>query len=118
MDDGWKIEYYKTTSGKSPVKEFIDKLEIKAQTKISDTFDLLKEFGVNVSLPHTKKVVGTPLWELRIVGQDSIRIFYITQTGKIFLMLHGFQKKKQKTDKKEIDTALKRLTDYKLRNEN
>lgn len=115
MDKKWKIGYYKTTSGKSPVKQFIDKLEVKAQTKIFDTFDLLKEFGVNLSLPHTKKVVRTPLWELRIVGQDSIRIFYITQTGKVFLLLHGFQKKKQKTDKKEIKVALSRLGDYQLR---
>lgn len=61
MDKNWKIEYYKTTSGKSPVKEFIDKLEAKARTKVSDTFDLLKEFGINLSLPHTKKVAGTSL---------------------------------------------------------
>lgn len=114
MDDKWKIEYFKTTSGKSHVKEFIDKLEVKAQTKISDTFDLLKEFGVNLSLPHAKKVVGTSLWELRIIGQDSIRIFYVTRTGRFFLLPHGFQKKKQKTEKKEIDIALKRLTEYRI----
>lgn len=112
MDEKWKIEYYKTTSKNSPVEEFIDKLEAKAQIKVSDTIDLLKEFGINVSLPHAKKVTGTPLWELRIVGQDSIRIFYITQTKRIFLLLHGFQKKKQKTDKKEIDIAIKRLAEY------
>lgn len=118
MDKNWKVEYYKTTGGKSPVKEFIDKLEVKARTKVSDTLDLLKEFGVNIGPPHTKKVVGTSLWELRIIGSDSIRIFYITQTNKIFLFLHGFQKKKQKTDKKEIYIANKRLADYKLRNAN
>lgn len=118
MEEKWKVEYYKTTSRNSPVEEFINKLEVKAQVKVSDTVDLLKEFGINVSLPHAKKLVGTPLWELRIVGQDSIRIFYITQTNRIFLLLHGFQKKKQKSDKKEIDIALKRLMEYKLRSGN
>lgn len=118
MDEKWKIVYYKTASKNSPVEEFIDKLDVKAQIKVSDTFDLLKEFGINLSMPHVKKVAGTPLWELRIVGHDSIRIFYITQTNRIFLLLHGFQKKKQKTDKKEINIALKRLVDHKLRDEN
>lgn len=118
MDEKWKIEYYKTTGKNSPVEEFVDRLEAKAQIKVSDTIDLLKEFGINLNLPHVKKVVGTPLWELRIVGQDSIRIFYITQTNKIFLLLHGFQKKKQKTDRKEIAIALKRLFNHELRNKN
>lgn len=126
MEDEWKIQFYKTTNNKSPVEEFLDSLTDKAKIKVSDTFNLLKGFGINVGLPHVKKVVGTPLWELRILGQDSIRIFYITQAGKTFLLLHGFLKKKQKTDKKEVNTALKRLAEYKqilllrnkLRNEN
>lgn len=118
MENKWKIEYYKTSSGNSPVKEFIDGLEVKARTKVSDTLDLLKEFGINVGSPHVKKVAGTSLWELRIIGSDSIRIFYVTRTNKVFLLLHGFQKKKQKTDKKEIDTAIKRLAEYKLRSAN
>ena len=118
MDEKWKIEYYKTVSKKSPVRDFIDGLTSKAQTKVANTFDLLKELGINLGLPHVKKLTGTSLWELRILGQDSVRIFYVTQTGKMFLLLHGFQKKKQKTDKKEIDIALKRLAEYQLRNEN
>lgn len=116
MDEKWKIKYYKTISAKSPVEEFIDQLNFKAQNKVSDTLDLLKDFGINLGMPHVKKVAGTSLWELRIVGGDSIRIFYITQADRVFLLLHGFQKKKQKTDKKEIDIALKRLIEYKSRN--
>lgn len=118
MDEKWKIEYYKTESKNSPVEEFIDGLETKAKIKVLDAIDLLKEYGINLSLPHVKKVVETALWELRIVGQDSIRIFYVTRTGKVFLLLHGFQKKKQKTDKKEIDIAQKRLVEYQSRDQN
>jgi len=115
MDEKWKIEYYKTTNKKSPVEEFIFSLDVKAQNKIVDMLTLLKEFGITLSLPHVKKVTGTSLWELRILGSDNIRFFYIAQTGKTFLVLHGFSKKKQKTDKKEIEVALKRLVDHKLR---
>lgn len=112
MDYKWKIEFYKTTNKKSPVEEFILTLEEDTQNRVVDVLNLLKEFGINLGLPHVKKLTGTSLWELRILGANNIRFFYIAKTGKTFLFLHGFQKKKQKTDKKEIGTALKRLAEY------
>ncbi len=83
--------------------------------KVSRTFDLLEEFGLEGIYPHAKKLTNISIWELRILGADSIRIFYVTFTGKIFLLLHGFKKKSQKTPPKEIDTAKKRLNEYKSR---
>lgn len=118
MDDKWIIEYYETANGSIPVKEFIDKLDVIARSKVADALDLLEEYGISLGLPHSKRVVGTQLWELRIVGGNNIRIFYIAKTGKTFLLLHGFQKKKQKTDTKEIKAALKRLDDYRQRIQN
>ena len=111
----WKIVYYKTTSGKFPVKELIDKLNEKAQAKVSNTFDLLVEFGTKLGLPHSKKVMGTSLWELRILGEKALRFFYIAKVGKEFLILHAFVKKQQKTPKKEIKTAISRLNEYQRR---
>ncbi len=118
MDYKWKIEFYKTAVDKSPVDEFVDKLDIKAQRKILEALELLKELGIGLGMPHSKKLIGTPLWELRILGSDSIRVFYIAQTDKIFLLLHAFQKKKQKTDRKEIKLALDRFVDHKSRTQN
>lgn len=118
MDDKWGIEYYETASGSIPVKEFIEKLDVIARSKVADALDLLEGYGISLGLPHSKKVVGTQLWELRIVGGNNIRIFYISKTGRAFLLLHGFQKKKQKTDTKEIKVALKRLDDYRQRIQN
>ncbi len=118
MDDQWKIEFYKTAADKSPVDEFVEQLDVKAQNKIVQVLGLLKEFGINLGMPHSKKVIGTPLWELKVLGSNNTRIFYITQSGKTFLLLHAFLKKKQKTDKKEIKIALDRLLDYKSRTQN
>lgn len=115
MDEKWGIEYYETANGSIPVKEFIDKIDVIAKNKIANALDLLEEYGIALGLPHSKKVAGTQLWELRIVGGNNIRIFYIARSGKTFLLLHGFQKKKQKTDTKEIKVALKRLDDYRQR---
>ena len=106
---------YTTIEGKSPVREFIDSLEQSAKAKVRHAIYLLKEFGVITRSDHIKKVAGTKLWELRVVGGDNIRIFYVAQTGKIFLLLHGFKKKKQKTPLKEILIALERLKEDKSR---
>lgn len=111
----WSIDYYETENGKFPAKDFIDGLNPQAKYKVIYALDLLEEFGIGVRPPKVEKLEGTPLWEIRIVGKDNIRIFYVTKSAKSFLLLHGFVKKKQKTDRKEIKIALDRLEDYQRR---
>lgn len=115
MDDKWKVRIYETASGDKPVRAFLNSLDEKARLKVSRTFELLEQFGLEGAYPHAKKITGTPLWELRILGSDSIRIFYVTITGKIFLLLHGFKKKTQKIPTKEITIAKKRLAQFQSR---
>lgn len=115
MNQKWEIIYYEIPQGSLPVFEFIQNLDVRIQNKIADVLDLLIDFGTLVGPPHSKKVTGTPLWELRILGSDNIRIFYVAIINHKFLLLHAFQKKKQKTDKKEIKTATDRLTEYQSR---
>lgn len=118
MQITWHIEYYESPAGNKPVEEFINDLQEKAQNKIVRTLELLEEFGITIGMPHAKKVAGTPLWELRILGSDSLRIFYIAKEQKSFLLLHVFKKKMQKTEKKEIKSALERLREYQSRKNN
>lgn len=115
MEEQWKVILYRNPSGDYPVQEFIDSLEIKAQSKVKDTIKLLQEFGIRLGLPHVKKLTGTQLWELRIVGSDSVRVLYVAMTGKTFILLHGFKKKKDKTPPKEIRIAEDRLADLRPR---
>lgn len=115
MEEQWKILLYKTPQGETPVNEFVLSLELKAQSKVYNSIKLLKTFGVSVGSAHIKKLAGTGLWELRILGSDSIRILYVAISGKTFLLLHGFKKKKDKTPTKEIRTALDRLAEFRSR---
>jgi phage-related protein len=112
----WKIDYYESPAGNKPVESFINSLEEKAQNKIVRTLELLEEFGITIGFPHAKRLIGTPLWELRILGSDSLRILYIAKEQKCFLLLHAFKKKTQKTEKKEIKIAIQRLREYRSRN--
>jgi len=98
MHAAWKVELYETARSEKPVEKFIDSLEAKARLKVARA--------------HVKKLTGSDLWEYRILGSDNIRIFYVATPGKIFLLLHGFKKKKQKTPTKEIRIAKERLQEY------
>lgn len=115
MEDKWQVILYRSPRGTYPVQQFIDSLEIKAQSKVQDTIKLLREFGIQLGFPHVKKLTGTSLWELRIVGSDSARVLYVAVAGKTFVLLHGFKKKKDKIPTKEIKIAEDRLREYSLR---
>lgn len=84
MEEHWKILLYSTPQGDKLINEFIKSLELKAQTKVYNALELLKSYGVSVGSSHIKKLKGTELWELRILGSESIRIIYIAITGKTF----------------------------------
>lgn len=115
MEEKWKVVFYRNPSGDYPVQRFIDNLDIKVQSKVLNKIKLLQNFGIRLGSPHIKKITGTELWELRILGGDSLRILYVTMVGRTFLLLHGFKKKKDKTPQKEIKIAEARLAEYRSR---
>ena len=69
--------------------------------------DLLMMFGNKLGMPYSKKI-HTNLYELRVRGQQEIRIFYCFYQDKA-VIVHYFIKKSQKTPGKEIKTALSRI---------
>lgn len=63
--------------------------------------------------PHVKPIEGK-LWELRIQYKtDQVRIIYFIDENQTIVLLHGFVKKDQKIRRSEIETAQKRLKEYK-----
>jgi phage-related protein len=67
------------------------------------------EFGPNLGMPHTR-ALGEGLFELRVKGLEGIaRVFYCTVVQRRIVMLHAFIKKSQKTPKRELDIAKRRL---------
>lgn len=71
--------------------------------------DLMIEFGANLGMPHTRSI-DNGLFELRVKSKEGIaRAFYCTKVGKRIIVLHVFVKKTQKTPKKELKIANKRM---------
>lgn len=58
--------------------------------------------------PPDAKKIDRNLYELRIRGQDAVRIFY-TKTVTGYFLLHAFKKKTQKIPKKELKIAIDRM---------
>jgi len=107
-----KIYYYISPSGRNPAKNFIDSLAKNQKAKILRVFQYIREYGIRVPIQHIKKVKQTPFWEIRTLGKDNIRIIYAVVYKKDLLVIHGFIKKKQKTPKKELETALNRYREW------
>lgn len=89
------------------VEKFIASLEKSTIAKTLRTIDLLENFGYQLGLPQSKKVRSN-LFELRIRGQQEVRIFYTFKNGGAIL-LYGFIKKSQKIPKLELDYAIKKM---------
>lgn len=85
------------------VETFITKLEKSTIAKVLRTIDLLEHFGNHLGMPHSKNI-DRSLFELRIRGQQEIRLIYAFYNNKA-VILHGFIKKSQKIPQKEIIVA-------------
>jgi len=71
---------------------------------------LIQAFGLEkVHEPYVKHLQG-PLWEMRLKGRDGIaRALYVTAIGRRLVVVRAFVKKTQKTPRREIELALKRV---------
>ena len=106
----YKVTFYTEKDKRSPISDFLDSCGDISRAKILRQLKYIQEFGLTPKVPNLRKVTGTSLWELRILGKDNIRIFCVNQPGKEIKVVHIFKKKKQKTPQKEISIAQKRLS--------
>jgi phage-related protein len=107
------LKYRKITFFKNYFQDFFDKQSKKVKAKIVWTFDLVEDLQrvPEIYLKHIENTVG--LYEIRIqLGSDIFRVFCFFDQGQLVVLANGFQKKTQKTPKKEIELALKIKAEY------
>lgn len=108
----WTVENYIDAQGRSLVEEFLNQLPASDRARIDQTIGLLEEFGLQLGTPYVKHLEGK-LWELRVpAGRRAYRAIYFAFTGQRFVLLHAFLKKTQKTPRREIAIARRRLADF------
>ena len=98
-------------------KGYFDDFFIEQKQKVKDkiiwTFDLIEELQrvPEIYLKHIENTDG--LFEIRVQqASDIFRIFCFLDQGQLVVLANGFQKKTQKTPKKEIEKALKIKEEY------
>lgn len=107
------MKYRKVTFFKNYFQNFFDKQNLKVKSKIIWTFELIEDLQrvPETYLKHLENTDG--LYEIRVqVASDIFRIFCFFDEGQIVVVANSFQKKTQKTPKKEIETALKIKKEY------
>jgi len=88
--------------------EFIDSLPVKLKAKTLRTIELLIQFGSGLPMPHSRKLAGHDLWELRVrFAGDICRLFYFHHREAVYIVTSGYVKKTDRTSRGEITKAVR-----------
>ncbi len=94
-------------------QEFFNKQSQKVKDKFIWTFEVIEDLERVPSI-YLKQIEGTEgLYEIRVKQSGNIfRTFCFFDEGKLVVTINSFQKKTQKTPKKEIKKALTIKKEY------
>ena len=108
----FEVEFYETTDGDKPAKDFLISLDNKMRAKTASMISLLQENGYNLREPYSKHL-SEGIFELRAkVGSDITRVMYFFYIDRRVILTNGFVKKTKKTPLKELEKAKKYRQDY------
>ena len=93
--------------------DFYVSLQDKVKMKIKFVLELIKQVD-KVPAKFFSPIIGYEgLFEVRVEYESNIyRIFCCFDKGNLVVLFNGFQKKSQKTPKKEIEKAMRLKQEY------
>ncbi|WP_350012995.1 type II toxin-antitoxin system RelE/ParE family toxin [Pseudomonas asiatica] len=90
-------------------KKDISDFPLAVRDRVIYQLDLLKH-GDDPSNFKPVKTVGPGVYEIKIRAKEgAFRVFYVVNRAAVISVLHAFQKTTEKTEKRDIDLAKKRL---------
>ena len=114
-----QVIFYEASGGQKPVEDFMVSLQAGERAKVFWEIELLERYGLALPEPYSKKIRGDRyggLRELRIgFAGNASRIIYFAASGDTMVLLHGFLKKTARTPGRDLETARRRMIDYKQR---
>jgi phage-related protein len=102
--------FFETEAGAVPVRDWLLGLSAEDRKVIGRDIQTV-EFGWPVGMPTCRPITGRKgLWEVRsnLSGGRIARVLFCIHDGHMAL-LHGFEKKTQKTPDRELDLAVRRM---------
>jgi len=107
----WIIVFYQEGE-RSPVEEFLRKLDKKTRVRFRWSIEQLRIRNVAARQPLVRHLEGK-IWELREESRTNIyRLLYFITSGRRIVILHAFQKKSERTPRREIEIAQRRMALY------
>ena len=110
------VEFYRTTSGRLPVQEFLDDL------KRSDPNDFAAVIAGLTKLRDSRyhreplsKAIGGGLFELRHVGKLNTRVLWFFMKNRRIVLLHGVRNKGRAIADRDLVTARERMNAWQKR---
>ena len=111
----WNIEDYEAEDGTDPVADFIQSLTPAERGRVAARLQVLQQEGLNARTEYIHKLRGK-IWELRLPkSQNNPRILFFAVVGRRIILLHGFSKTGQRSNKvpeSEINKAEKRMKEF------
>lgn len=102
------IEFYLTSSGRSPVTDFIEDFPLIDQKILLAVLSGIKDNGLEAKGCNFKQLEGK-IWEVKIKSYSGgYRILYTMRSRNNLFILHAFSKKTQKTPLRDLKIARKR----------
>ena len=111
------IEFYKTSAGRCPVRDFLDELKKSDPNDFATVLaGLAKLKSRKYHRPPLSKAIGDDLFELRHIGKLNSRVLYFFMKGKRIILVHGIRKKTRTLPARDRQVALERKRDWLKRN--
>lgn len=105
----WTIEFYESGEEGCPVRAFLDSLEKARRAKVLAVITLLGEEGPTLPFQYSSQIRGK-LRELRThYGSEHYRVLYFGAPNRMFVLLHAFVKRSEKTPERDIAIAEARM---------
>lgn len=105
-----QVVFYKTGSGREPVREWLKQLEQEDRKRVGTNLQTL-EYGWPIGMPVCRPISSHKgLWEVRsnLTFGKIARVLFCLSGGRLVL-LHAYIKKTQKSPEKDLSVAVKRM---------
>lgn len=107
------IAFYETSSGRCPVRVFLDNLKESDPNDFAAVMAGLDKLRNRLyHKPPLSKTIGDGLFELRHVGKLNTRILYFFVRERRIITVHGIRNKATKIAAKDRKVALDRKRDW------
>ena len=112
MAADWRVLYYETSTGRCPLREFIDSRKEREQAKILALVSYLQDRGPTLPRPYAD-LLDDGIHELRIrLSGNQYRVLYFFCFHNFIVLTHAFVKVTTKVPRAEIQKAKKYRSDF------